>query len=282
MASIRMKMANKEVEVDLSTNTLTQSTVKSQFLLAPEAVVSLSYEVNGRRKGCDSSSKCSHSASNSNEPSLPPDPAPTAEAVINWMFFLYDDIGKATVICLHSRYLVTFRHGPHLQFKIGDTLKIYKVEKKINEEVRIDVCVIKVNEGLDFVLLKSESDVAEHGPSIARARKSEPFTLAGFDNTQGSLSYLPGTIHSVRDFYLTFEGNVQQKGPFILGTHRSSRGGGIWGSRGLIGMNVACTTMPLQFHRLTTSEQLLSVPRTSFLRLFGSSTRIWRNLTKNC
>ncbi|KAI6199313.1 hypothetical protein M3Y96_00613600 [Aphelenchoides besseyi] len=127
-------------------------------------------------------------------------------------------------------------------FKIGDKLKIYKVEKESNEQVGIDVCVVKVNEALDFVLLKSESNVAEHGPSVARARESESFTLAGFDNTQGSLSYLPGTIHS---------------GPFILGTHRSSRGdsgGDIWGSRGLIGMNVACTTMPLQFHRLAISE----------------------------
>lgn len=31
-------------------------------------------------------------------------------------------------------------------------------------------------------------------------------------------------------------------------------GGGIWGSRGLIGMNVACTTMPLKFHHLAISE----------------------------
>lgn len=114
--------------------------------------------------------------------------------------------------------------------------------------------------------------------------------MAGFGNEQGSLSYLPGAIHSVRDFYSTFEGDVRQMGPFILGTSRSSGGdsgkndnlfdqydyisvlyctclsnkfdliknkllgGGIWGSRGLIGMNVACTTMPLKFHHLAISE----------------------------
>lgn len=186
---------------------------------------------------------------------MPPDPAPTSEAFIKWMFFLHDQMGKATTICVHPRFFVTFRHGTHLQFKLGDELTMYSAEREVSEQTGVNVCVVEVNEALDFVLLKSESDVVERGPSIARAQESEPFTLAGFGNEQGSLSYLPGAIHSVRDYY--FDGNASNMGPFILGTSRSSRGdsgGGVWGSRGLIGMNSGCTTMPLQFHHLAISE----------------------------
>lgn len=51
--TIRIKMMEKDVELDLPDNILTQSTVKSQFLLPSDAVVSLSYKLDdGRRKGC--------------------------------------------------------------------------------------------------------------------------------------------------------------------------------------------------------------------------------------
>lgn len=70
-------------------------------------------------------------------------------------------MGKATAICVHPRFFVTFRHGTHLQFKLGDALTIYSAEKEMDEQIGIDVCVVKVNEALDFVLLKSESDVVE-------------------------------------------------------------------------------------------------------------------------
>ncbi|CAD6192679.1 unnamed protein product [Caenorhabditis auriculariae] len=188
-------------------------------------------------------------------PSLPPDPAPTPEAFSKWMFYLHDHLGQATAICVHPRYFVSFRHGSHLQLKLGETLKMYTADKEVDEQVGMHVSVVKVNEELDFILLKSEFNVVERGPSIARAQESEPFTLAGFGNEHGRLSYLPGTIHSVRDTY--FEGDGKQLGPFILGTSPSSRGdsgGGIWGSRGLIGSNFGCTTMPLQYHHLAISE----------------------------
>lgn len=92
---------------------------------------------------------------------VPPDPAPMAEVFVKWMFFLHDQCGKATTICVHPRFFVTFRHGTHLQFKIGDKLTIYSAEKEVNEQAGIDVCVVNVNEALDFVLLKSKSDVVE-------------------------------------------------------------------------------------------------------------------------
>uniref|UniRef100_A0A1I7SHC3 Uncharacterized protein n=2 Tax=Bursaphelenchus xylophilus TaxID=6326 RepID=A0A1I7SHC3_BURXY len=279
--SIRIKMMDEEENVAVSGNIITESSIRHAFLLPPDAVVKLSYGSNGIQTNCRTdaagtsfllpdgwstmqffarSATPMYRALNERPtspyyPALPPNPAPTSEAVIKWMFFLPDQMGKSATICVHPRFFVTFRHGTHLRLKVGDALTMYTAEKEANEQVGIDVCVVNVNEELDFVLLKSKSDVVERGPSIARAQESEPFTLAGFGNEQGSLSCLPGEIHSCREYY--FRGDVQQLGPFILGTSRSSRGdsgGGIWGSRGLIGMNHGCTTMPPQLHHLAISE----------------------------
>lgn len=38
-------------------------------------------------------------------------------------------------------------------------------------------------------------------------------------------------------------------------------GGGIWGSRGLIGMNIACTTMPPKVHYSAISEAAIFSPK---------------------
>lgn len=92
---------------------------------------------------------------------VPPDPAPASKSFIKWMFFLHDHVGKATTICVHPRFFVTFRHGTHLQFKLGDELTMYSAEKEIREQTGVKVCVVNVNEALDFVLLKSQSDVVD-------------------------------------------------------------------------------------------------------------------------
>lgn len=113
---------------------------------------------------------------------------------------------------------------------------------------------------------------------IAQVRDSEAFTLAGFGNDQGCISYLNGIIHHGRDYF--FYNGVRQMGPFILGTAQSRRGdsgkdnifwsikfklkllgGGIWGARGLIGMNFGCTAMPLQLHHEAISEAATFSPR---------------------
>lgn len=72
------------------------------------------------------------------------------------MYFSRDKMGKSAVICIHPRFFVTFRHGSHIQLKVGDPLTIYKAEKEDEQQVGINVCVVNINEALDFVLLKSE------------------------------------------------------------------------------------------------------------------------------
>ena len=58
-----------------------------------------------------------------------------------------------------SSFFITFRHGSHLQLKAGDALTIDKAEQEAEEQVGINVYVAKINDTLDFVLLKSEVDV---------------------------------------------------------------------------------------------------------------------------
>ncbi|CAD6189275.1 unnamed protein product [Caenorhabditis auriculariae] len=52
--TITIKMHDKEVEFDLTENKITFISIKSACLLTNEAIVSLSYELNGRRKFCQS------------------------------------------------------------------------------------------------------------------------------------------------------------------------------------------------------------------------------------
>ncbi|CAI4220850.1 unnamed protein product [Auanema sp. JU1783] len=154
-------------------------------------------------------------------PELPHDPAPSAKCFKKWMFYLNEQT-KSTTICVHPKFFVTFRHGTHSHFNIGDSLKIYPVEEENGSGFGVDVRVANIYEAYDFILLKSEFNVVDRGPTIARAQESEPFTLVGFGNDIGCLSYLPGSIHSNRGHY--FQGEVQLMGPFILGTSRRSCG----------------------------------------------------------
>lgn len=82
-----------------------------------------------------------------------------SKSINEWMFFAKDDAGKSCVVCVHPRYFVTFRHGTHLQLRVGDPLTIYKAKSDFNES--FTVTVVQLNEMLDFILLKSDEDVVE-------------------------------------------------------------------------------------------------------------------------
>lgn len=82
-----------------------------------------------------------------------------SKSIDKWMFFSHDDAGKSCVICVHPRYFITFRHGTHLQFYVGDLLTIYKAKSDFDES--FTVTVAQINEMSDFILLKSEKDIIE-------------------------------------------------------------------------------------------------------------------------
>ena len=50
--TIRIKMLDKEMEVALSENEITHSTMKSLFLLHPDTVVGLWYKIGEKTIGC--------------------------------------------------------------------------------------------------------------------------------------------------------------------------------------------------------------------------------------
>ena len=49
---IRINVLDKEMEVALSENEITHSTIKSLFLLPPDAVVGLRYKIDEKTIGC--------------------------------------------------------------------------------------------------------------------------------------------------------------------------------------------------------------------------------------
>uniref|UniRef100_A0A8R1HG46 Uncharacterized protein n=1 Tax=Caenorhabditis japonica TaxID=281687 RepID=A0A8R1HG46_CAEJA len=51
--TIHIKMQEKTVQLDLSSDFVTESTIKSQFLLSADAIVSLNYVDEGQQKGCE-------------------------------------------------------------------------------------------------------------------------------------------------------------------------------------------------------------------------------------
>ncbi|CAD6198109.1 unnamed protein product [Caenorhabditis auriculariae] len=281
--TVHIKMMDKDVEIDLLSNNLTLSTVKSQFLLPWDAVVSLSYEVNSRQKGCEVNengsafilpadfSNMQFSVESDKTPSRPassmdvrpnvspyPDapspPPPLSKSIDKWMFYASDLAGKSTVVCVHPRYFVTFRHGTHLLLQLGSAMKIFHAtaEDQPNAESGWEVTVVDINEKLDFILLRSKENIVETAPRLVGGEESEIFLLAGFgDMTSGSqkLAYLSGIVHSVRGYYFSLNDRPSPPlmGPFYLGTGQSSRGdsgGACWSSRGLIGIKYGVTCMP--------------------------------------
>ncbi|CAI4220914.1 unnamed protein product [Auanema sp. JU1783] len=213
-STIHIKMIDKEVEIDL-TNVLTQSTIKSQFLLPSNAVVSLSYEINDCQKGChmneagtaflipknfkemhflvDSDKMPSRPATPTHARPISPYPDGNIEIVTKNMFYMLfnasDSTGKLTVACVHPRYFVTFRDGTHLQ--LGNTIKIFPAtaqdQPRIRRESGYEVKVVDINEKLDFILLRSKENIVETAPRLVRGEESEMFLLAGFgDMTSGS------------------------------------------------------------------------------------------------
>jgi hypothetical protein len=82
-------------------------------------------------------------------------PLPIAKSFLQWMFVLIDGMMKSTVICVHPRFFVTFRHGTHGRFQIGEQLQIHKANEAARQDNAIHVSVAQVHEEFDLILLKS-------------------------------------------------------------------------------------------------------------------------------
>ncbi|KAE9546653.1 hypothetical protein FO519_010135 [Halicephalobus sp. NKZ332] len=198
----------------------------------------------------------------------PSPPPPMPKSIDKWMFYAVDSAGKSTVVCIHPRYFVTFRHGTHLHLQVGNTIRIFHAKSETNEQDGYEVTVVDMNEKLDFILLRSKEIIVPKSPRLAIAEESENFLLAGFgDHSTGQqqLAYLNGIIHSVRGYYFSINDRpALLMGPFVLGTGQSSRGnsgGACWSAKGLIGINFGVTNMPETTHSFAISEAATFSPK---------------------
>lgn len=165
--TIRIKMLGKpDRVVDLSENILTESTVKSQFLIPADAVVRLWYKVDGKEIGCKvrrvSSEPCfilpdgwdkiefhveSTSAMNETQAK-----ALTTEDVAKYFDYLFYFINGQYRICVtivDANLAIAAGHCIPKDKKKGDYLTIYDQSNKSYE-----VEIIFLNRELDLALLK--------------------------------------------------------------------------------------------------------------------------------
>ncbi|CAI4223072.1 unnamed protein product [Auanema sp. JU1783] len=294
MATLRIQMNNRQITMIPTGNFISKNSIKSVFFLSDNAVVRLSYKLGDEDIFCDSRTvrggvfepepcfllpelwqtllfTVDHRTSSTRQGtpanqvvaerlvspylSCPPDLAPRAESFKKWMYYLLDNCIKSAVICVHKNFFVTFRHG------------------------RYPVSVVFINETLDYILMRSEVDIVSNGPPIVRARNSEPITMAGFGNQESAYSFVSGIIYSNRSFY--FNNGKKHCGPYILGTAPTARGNscdGVWGSYGLLGMNLGCSTMPNQLHTVAISEAATFCPRNLICEAFRFEEEVMRIL----
>ncbi|KAI6196687.1 hypothetical protein M3Y94_01138200 [Aphelenchoides besseyi] len=208
---IRIKMMDEEVVFDLSENTITKSSITSAFLLPDDTTVLLSYDLNGRRIWCLSFS-------------VLPDPAPSFETYPKWMFYLHKDNIKTNVICVHPRFCVTFRHGTHVQLTIGDLLTMYSAIRKVDQQYGI-----KSKSDVVYVRYKSFVANLRIFSTVQRSLNLDnPNRLRSLDlGMNNRVSFLHGLIYTTKSFYFDSENGARYKGPFILGSSRSSKGYGV-------------------------------------------------------
>ncbi|KAF1767968.1 hypothetical protein GCK72_007928 [Caenorhabditis remanei] len=189
--TIKIRMMDNTIELDLPCNILTQSTIKSQFLLDRDAIVSMSYESNGSKYGClmnesgtafilpDGWPDIDFFVESNKTPSRPCSswsfeaaPAPPKKRKIEpeyqempvdgdlaatiGRYALYYNLDKdnykRSAIPLTPRLAATFRHGENKSFEIGDQLVIRSWSDKTLE---VTTRVAKIIEELDTIILES-------------------------------------------------------------------------------------------------------------------------------
>ncbi|CAJ0931805.1 unnamed protein product, partial [Mesorhabditis belari] len=248
-----------------------ESTVKSQFLLPLDAVVSLSYEVNGRQKGCevneagttfllpdrwpaiqffvDSNKAPSRPATPADQGATNPkrqklDPAPEqllvdgdlAASIGQYALFynVKSDDYKRCAIPLSTKLAATFQHGENKKIKIDDEIVIRSwSDEKFNVKTR----VVRIIEELDVIILKSdEKDLCNQSLPLSPVppQKGMEYLMMGFSilhNKTSHLSLSAGIIASDVKRRFRYTGSS--------GSFKGDSGGGCWNKKGqLIGMQV--------------------------------------------
>ncbi|KAI6203961.1 hypothetical protein M3Y94_00617600 [Aphelenchoides besseyi] len=187
-------------------------------------------------------------------------PALLAKSINQYMFYFWDSDVKSSVVCIHKHYFVTFRHGSHLQLRLGEQLIIYKA---VSEPTKtFNATVVLINENLDFILLNTKEKIVERASSLVDPEESEGFLLSGYGNDNQELTCLTGIVH--RDGVYVDGPNKTCLGPFILGMGTSSpgdAGAGCWSNQGFIGMNLGSLAILTAPHQTATANAALFSPK---------------------
>uniref|UniRef100_A0A1I7W6L0 Peptidase S1 domain-containing protein n=1 Tax=Heterorhabditis bacteriophora TaxID=37862 RepID=A0A1I7W6L0_HETBA len=170
-----------------------------------------------------------------------------------FLFFILEETGfKSCVRSLTPHYMVTFRHGTHLNYVKDSTVVRVLL---ISSGKQYDAVVTYICEEQDYVILKSNEEVVERECPIQQCDVMKRFVVCGFTKGLSELNFIRGTVYSVYPF--VYENNGKQYGAFVYGTARTSlgdSGAACFGTYGLMAINLGTTTMPLKHHNEAISE----------------------------
>ncbi|EFO99008.1 hypothetical protein CRE_07855 [Caenorhabditis remanei] len=266
--TIKIRMMDNTIELDLPCNQLTQSTIKSQFLLDRDAIVSMSYESNGSKKGClmnengtafilpDGWPDIDFFVESNKTPSRPcsswsfegaPDPkkrkiepeyqempvdGDLAASIGRYALYYNKDNYKRSAIPLTPRLAATFRHGENKTFKIGDQLVIRSWSDKTLE---VTAQVAKIIEELDTIILESlgldfcDKDLISNS---VLPRKGMQYLMMGFSIIHQNTSHQSLSTGII-------VGDVTRRLRYTGSSGSGDSGGSCWNERGqLIGMQI--------------------------------------------
>ncbi|CAD6191098.1 unnamed protein product [Caenorhabditis auriculariae] len=258
--TINIRSKEREIELDLPDNTITKSSIKSALLLTDDAIVSLSYELNGRRKFCR--------VNESGTTFLLPDQFPTLR------FSVESDKTSSQSSSSLRRLSGSHRErseSPYvLDEKLADELRtrlffIPRGQKALQDEKKTSAeLVIVVDTHHDFVILRSVDgkEIFEDYPYSKRSPKTfESFIGFGLSHETEDgqqITHRNGRICS---------DSVDHRGRFLASTSidAGDSGGPCYSAdRALIGIMVASTTtdpwLRTECDRESIEEELIKAP----------------------
>ena len=92
------------------------------------------------------------------------EPLPSSQSLLKYLFYIPNRTSKGCYVLFDPKYLVTFRHGTHKQYKIGDDVEVAAVEGSPAAGQKFKIVVSTIRENLDFEILKSSSAILQYGP----------------------------------------------------------------------------------------------------------------------
>ena len=111
------------------------------------------------------------------------------------------------MVCISTFYLVTFRHGNHKDYQEGQQICVFRD----SDNAKFLTVVRSINEDKDFILLKSQTQIVDFGPSFCTDRclaQSLLFSGYGTENERGRLTGLTHKMGNSHFFTNWTEGYI--------------------------------------------------------------------------